>query len=192
MKSVNSSRHFHGGHRLRVSRIRVRLWLRIAVLSIAGLFLAGFMVVYVGMPLWARHELLPAGSPAPSVRLSDTGGKTVDVFAVADGRPVLINFFDTECPECRTEVPTLCRVVRDHPEIYIVGVESAGHGAVAVNSFRRANGQGCLGIPLLLDPGHRVTDAYQVAGTPTAYLVKNGRISASAVGADEIGALVGK
>jgi peroxiredoxin len=150
---------------------------------------AGYLAVEVVLPLVAGAHLLSAGSAAPAISLRDDLGKQHDVFTEAHGRAVLIDFFDTDCDNCSAEVPALCALVRQHTDLYVVGVEAGGHGAGDVAAFARNSGGGCLTIPLLVDPGRDVSAAYGILDVPASYLVSNGKVVAAGLGADRLTAV---
>ncbi len=66
-------------------------------------------------------EPMKVGAPAPDFTLTDLGGNEVALSSLR-GRPVLLNFWATWCPPCRTEMPEFEDMHRRYPELAVVGV----------------------------------------------------------------------
>ncbi len=167
-------------------RFRWVAWLLVGILA------AGLIFFNAILPQLASHALLKVGDAAPEIHLSDDRGIAHDVFADAGARPILVEFFETDCTPCRRDVPTVCKIVGDHPDTLVVAVETSNHSAADVATFRRETGSGCFTGTLLVDPGSSVTHSYNILDTPTAYLIKNGRIAAAGVGDDGLTAVAGQ
>ena len=161
----------------------------IAVGLVLGLLTAGYIAVEVVLPIVAAGRLLAVGTAAPPIVLRDDHGVMHDVVTEAHGKPVLVDFFATDCENCTAEVPALCSLVRAHTDLYVVAVEAGDHSAADVAAFARNNGGGCLGIPLLLDPGRTVSSSYEVVDVPAAYLLRNAKVAAAGLGEDHLSAV---
>lgn len=108
------------------------------------------------------------GKPAPVFRLPVLGGHP-PVFSVADlrGRPVLVNFFASWCPDCRLEQPYLLQLAReDHVPIYGVDYKDTRRGV------RRM--LGTLGDPyrkVILDRAGNMGINWGVYGVPATFVL---------------------
>lgn len=127
---------------------------------------------------------IPAAPPAPTLRLKDSDDQMVDLTQF-QGRVVLVNFWATWCPPCRTEFPSLGRVrerfPRDHFEVIAVNV---GEEAETVFSFT-----GDTGFPVVYDTDAQTMAAWGVRGLPTTFLVdRQGRLAYRATGGREFDA----
>jgi peroxiredoxin len=133
---------------------------------------------------------LPVGAPAPDFVLSGLHGETLTLSALrAAAKPVLLVFSMPGCGPCTALAPDLHRWQADHAGRLTIVVLAAGDVDV-VRSHAAEHGIGNV----LLDPDHRVADAYRFDGTPGAALVDvGGRIAAPlATGAPAIFRLVGE
>jgi peroxiredoxin len=131
-----------------------------------------------------------ARSAAPSFRLSDTSGKSVRL-ADFRGKPVVLNFWATECGGCREELPTFVDLRRAYKEmgLTVVGVsmdisysdlKSANEGWARVKPFIAAHG---IKYQIVLDDGS-AEKGFNVTALPSTYLVdRSGRIAATYIGA---------
>lgn len=153
----------------------------------------------------ARHQftLLRPVRTVPPVSLTRINGSSVD-FASLRGKVVLVNFWATWCPACRSELPALERLqmALGGTGFEVVAISVDRDGAAAVSPFlRRLN---IRRLPVYLDAGGRTWsrdgDAnapFTLYGMPISYLVDpEGRIQGYLAGdadwsSDEARALIG-
>jgi peroxiredoxin len=144
---------------------------------------AAIAVVVLGLVLVAVFALKPAdqngGSPAvvapvahhraPDFNLVSTTGQKVRLTGLK-GHPVLINFWFTNCPPCRTEMPELQRAYQElRPSgVVILGVDAIGEDAATIEAFARPLG---ITYPLLDNADQSVTRLYRIHATPTSFFV---------------------
>ena len=92
----------------------------------------------------------------------------------ADGHPLIVKFFSSNCSRCKNTLPALQRIYEDNPGIIIVGVsedESIGDARQLVEG---------LGVrfPVIYDETGRLARKYSVAKMPVTFVVaKNGNVS---------------
>jgi len=124
---------------------------------------------------------MPAGSPAPILRLKDADDKVVDL-ARYKGRVVLINFWATWCPPCRKEFPSLGRVRKlFKPGEFEVLAVNVGEDPDSVFPFT-----GITDFPVMFDRDSKALGAWSVRGLPTTFLVdRQGRLAYRATGGRE-------
>jgi len=120
------------------------------------------------------------GQPAPAFELERLDGGRLSLESLR-GRVVLLNFWATWCPPCEEEMPAMERLhqaLAGQPfELVAVSVDEDRN---AVASFRQRLG---LGFPILLDPKHQVSNAYQTFRYPESFLIDaNGRIVSHFIG----------
>ncbi len=110
-----------------------------------------------------------SGHSAPSFVLRTTSGEQVNLAALR-GHVVVINFWFTNCPPCRTEMPTLQRMYDQMARrgVTILGVDAVGEDSQTIRAFTDALG---VTYPLLVDPTSKVTRLYNVGYTPTSFFV---------------------
>lgn len=147
---------------------------RRALATLAGLAVAplksqaqsGGMAAVTGLPL------------APPLVLYDLDNKKIDLAALR-GLVVLVNFWATWCPPCRTEFPSLDRLQkRFKPSELKVLAVNVGEDTDKVFIFA-----GNANFPVLLDKDSAAMKSWPVKGLPTTYAVsKAGRLALRAVG----------
>lgn len=125
------------------------------------------------------EESPPAqGGMAPSFTLASTAGGKVSLSDLGK-QPLVINFWRTDCPPCKAEMPLLQRLVGAQSGARLVLINS-GEGGQAAQAFLRG-----LGIqqPTLLDSDLSVSRAYAVVALPTTVFVRgNGTIDRRQIG----------
>jgi len=119
--------------------------------------------------------------PAPTLALPDMDGKPVDL-ARYRGKVVLVNFWATWCPPCRTEFPSLGRVRKlFKPSEFEVLAVNVGEDPETVFSFA-----GTPDFPVLFDRNSQAMAAWSVKGLPTTLVAdRQGRLVLRAVGGRE-------
>jgi peroxiredoxin len=108
----------------------------------------------------------------PTFSLQSPAGETVHLPTYIGKKPVLLVFWATWCPFCRTAVPRLNRIdAAGKVQIIAINVEESRS---KVTSFITKNN---ITYPVVLDPDGKTANAYHVPGVP-AYVVVNtaGRI----------------
>ncbi len=148
-------------------------WPAILAISAAGLCLltcAGISLAVFFAPNLYQFSLdrssLKVGAPAPDFELAALGGGTVRLSHYR-GKPVLLTFGATWCPDCRKEAPLLEELHRSHPELVILLIDSQ-ESADAVQIFADEMG---ITHTILLDENGAVTELYQVFAIPTELFI---------------------
>ncbi len=151
-----------------------------------GLVLSAILVFGVSRGLFQPQagndsaQTIPlTGASAPGFSLQTMDGKTVQ-FTQYRGKPVLINFWATWCGPCEEEMPLIQKAADDYGQkLVILGINDDE----AIDQVRPFVQQHHLSFNILMDPGAKVTDLYQVRGFPTTYFVDaNGKIQAIQIG----------
>ncbi len=107
------------------------------------------------------------GFAAPPLDLPTLAGGTLTLASLR-GKPVLLNFWATWCPECRQELPTLQRFQREEgSRLDVVGIDVQEPRGV-VRGFVR---QRALGWTFLLDEQGVAATAYGVRVLPTSFFL---------------------
>ena len=132
---------------------------------------------------------LPVNSDAPAFSLTDLVGDTVTLEMLLErGNRLLLLFSEPGCGACDAVLPEVAQWQREYRDRLLIVPVS--RGAVKENRAKSAK----YGLQnMLLQADREVAQAYQAEGTPSAVLVKEGRIESSlAVGADAIRGLVAR
>ena len=129
-------------------------------------------------------EPIAPGHPAPLFSLPSLSDSRPVALETLRGRVVLLHFWATWCKPCEEEMPALERLLRS--------LESGGFALVTVSvdedrsqveSFRDRLK---LSLPILLDPSHEVSRAYQTYRYPESFLLdREGKVVARFVGPRE-------
>jgi peroxiredoxin/uncharacterized membrane protein YphA (DoxX/SURF4 family) len=115
-----------------------------------------------------EDEGLPADQPAPAFALSGVHGETLTLDALrAPGKPVLLVFSDPGCGPCGALLPKIAEWQREHSGVLTIAVISRGSAA---DNRARSTEHGLSHV--LLQRDREVANAYNVAGTPSAVLVR--------------------
>jgi peroxiredoxin len=127
--------------------------------------------------------VLQPGSPAPDFQLQNLDGQTVSLSSLR-GKPVMLNFWATGCPPCRTEMPFIQEVFEDEEwgqQGLVILAVNLGEPQATVKKFMEDNG---LSFTVLLDNELDVAEVYNVAYIPLTYFIdRNGIMKDRKIGA---------
>jgi thiol-disulfide isomerase/thioredoxin len=120
-----------------------------------------------------------SSGPAPDFILPNPVDDSTVSLADYGDKPVLLNFWFTDCGPCRQEIPELTAWSVAHPDIPIVGI-STDQYAPAILAARSQK----LGITYTIahDQTAEVSSDYNVSVFPTTVLVQGGEILVARVG----------
>lgn len=110
------------------------------------------------------------GQVAPDFSLETLTGETLRLSDFR-GRPVLLNFWNSWCPPCRTEMSELQQVqeaLGDRVVILAINLLYQEDRLEDVYAFVREQG---LTFPILLDRDGQVVTDYRVGSLPTSFFV---------------------
>ena len=153
--------------------------------------------LYVQLASLVRYEHMRADSDSPQFAeamakleaddakrqdadftLTDLQGKTWH-FRDLKGKVVLVNFWATWCPPCRKEMPDLQALADKFKDQGFVVLAISDEEAAKVTPFiaeRKIN------YPVLLDPGRKVNDLFQVEGIPKSFVYnREGKMVAQSI-----------
>lgn len=127
--------------------------------------------------------VLQPGKPAPDFQLQNLDGQTVALSSLR-GKPVMLNFWATGCPPCRTEMPFIQEVFEDEEwrgQGLVILAINLGEPHSTVKKFMEDNG---LSFTVLLDSELDVAEIYNVSYIPLTYFIdKNGIMKDRKIGA---------
>jgi peroxiredoxin len=110
--------------------------------------------------------------------LTDFDGKTWSLQGL-HGKVVLVNFWATWCPPCRKEMPDLEALYQDFKDQGFLILAIADEDISKVKPFIA---QQHTTYPILLDPGRKVHELFQVDGIPKSFVYdREGKLVAEAI-----------
>jgi thiol-disulfide isomerase/thioredoxin len=127
-------------------------------------------------PQLEAAELAPADSghsdstlpELPDLTLATLEGDKVSLADLA-GRPLIINFWATWCPPCRSEMPALVELYYRHADQGLVVIAvNAGETTGLVQGYADELE---LNFPVVLDPKMKAAAAFSVVSLPTTFFV---------------------
>ena len=142
--------------------------------SIAILLIgAGWIWLSQAEPNATTGGQIPApkeGFLAPEIALTDTTGAVVRLSDLR-GKPVLVNFWASWCPPCRSEMPAIQRVYSERKTdgLVVLAVNATNQdSASAALAFAEQNN---LNFPILFDQDGQASSDYQLHSLPTSYFI---------------------
>jgi peroxiredoxin len=112
--------------------------------------------------------------------LTDLHGKTWNLKDLR-GKVVLLNFWATWCPPCRKEMPdleTLYLKFKDNDPGFVVLAISDEDAAKVIPFLGERN----ITYPVLLDPGRKVNELFQIEGIPKSFVYdRSGKLVAQSI-----------
>jgi peroxiredoxin len=95
------------------------------------------------------------------------------------GKVVVLNFWATWCPPCRKEMPDLETLYRQFKDQGLVILAISDEDAGKVKPFIA---QQKVTYPILLDPGRKVNELFQIDGIPKTFVYdRNGKLVAQSI-----------
>ncbi|WP_301109255.1 peroxiredoxin [Sporosarcina sp.] len=120
-----------------------------------------------------KESGLARGDLAPDFELTTLDGKTVKLSDYR-GKKVMLNFWASWCPPCRTEMPhmeTYYKEYKDTDNMEILAVNMTKTEVNKEESAKEFVGEYGLTFPILLDKDSKVMKMYRVMAYPTTYII---------------------
>ncbi len=122
-----------------------------------------FIVLIGGIRAWQHRDMANgAAPPLTGMRLDGS----VYTLATKPGQPVLVHFWATWCPICRTEQESIAAVAHDRPNTITIAMQSGSPGEVARYLAKEG-----VNYPVLNDPEGRLASAWGVHAVPASFIV---------------------
>ncbi|MGA2509469.1 MAG: TlpA disulfide reductase family protein [Candidatus Acidiferrales bacterium] len=126
----------------------------------------------------AKLEADDARRQNANFTLTDMQGKQWSLTELR-GKVVLVNFWATWCPPCRKEMPDLDSLYQRFKDRGFVVLALSDEDAGKVKPFIAERN---ISYPVLLDPGDKVKDLFQVNGIPESFVYdRGGRLVAQSI-----------
>jgi peroxiredoxin len=153
--------------------------------------------LYISLASLVRYEHMQAQSDNPQfakalskLEAADAARQQAD-FTLSDlqgnpwhlrdlkGKVVLVNFWATWCPPCRKEMPDLQALYDRYKDQGFVVVSISDEEAAKVQPFIAERK---ITYPVLLDPGRKVNELFQVEGIPKSFVYnREGKLIAQSI-----------
>ena len=117
----------------------------------------------------------------------DMDGKTIDLATVIGTKPVMLIFWASWCPNCKTEVPKVNELVKKYQEkgMEFIGI-NVGHNDSERKARRFMDTTG-MTYPVIFDNKGKISRQYGIQGVPTILVAdKKGVIVFKNYGVPEI------
>ncbi|MFC1997020.1 peroxiredoxin family protein [Chloroflexota bacterium] len=145
--------------------------------TITSILILALGAGWIWMSAVPQGSTTPGGIPAPQeeflapdFKLNTLDGDSITLSDLR-GKAVLVNFWATWCPPCRSEMPAMQQVFDDYgpDELVILAVNSSYQDqSDDVDTFVFERG---LTFPVLLDTTGEISDQYQVNSLPTTFFI---------------------
>jgi len=110
--------------------------------------------------------------------LTDLSGKS-GTLKQLNGKVVVVNFWATWCPPCRKEMPDLEALYQQFKDQGLVILAISDEDMGKVKPFVA---QEKVTYPILLDPGRKVNELFQISGIPKTFVYdRNGKLAAQSI-----------
>ncbi|HIJ79213.1 MAG: TlpA family protein disulfide reductase [Desulfobulbaceae bacterium] len=149
--------------------------------KILSIFLVPFTLSLLLIGCDQKTQIAEEDKPAPNFTLMDTKGKTWQLNELK-GQVVMVNFWATWCPPCRSEMPSMQKIYTTLPadKFKILAILSNDDPAIADSLAKK----GGFTFPILVDPENKAAQAYGITGVPETFIVdKQGIIREKYIGA---------
>ena len=136
----------------------------------------------------APPPLLSTGSLAPVFSLPDLHSGSPVSLSAYRGKPVIVNFFASWCPDCRAELGAMAAIARTTTgRIAVIGVDSNETSGAAATGLLAAAG---ATYPVAVDAQATVASRYLVQALPVSYFLDaSGRVVGASLGPQSVSSL---
>lgn len=148
----------------RAALLRRIQWGALGLIALGVVGFALFRSSQSGVSVSGAADL---GAAAPAVQMEGFDGGTVTLEDL-EGKPLVMNFWASWCPQCVAEMPDFERVFQDvKDEVQFIGVNTRDNKGAA----ERLVDETGVTYPLASDPNGEVFTAFRGAGMPTTVFI---------------------
>jgi peroxiredoxin len=124
---------------------------------------------------------LSIGANAPNISARTLNGNTILLSKYKGKKKVIINFWATWCPPCKSEIPALEEYYKEHQsEVEIIGISIESTKREVENFVDHFD----ITFPQVLDDKDEINRLYQIQPIPTTYFIdETGKIFNQHIGA---------
>jgi peroxiredoxin len=134
-----------------------------------------FVVVMAGIRFWQQRDIV--SGPAPALQGITLAGQPYKLPA-HPARPVLVHFWATWCPICRTEQGSIAAMAHDDPTVITIAMQS-GKPEEVTRYMREQE----IAFPVLNDADGSIAASWGVHAVPASFIISpDGQIKFVEVG----------
>ena len=123
------------------------------------------------------------GKDAPNFKLESLNGR---MYKLSDfrGQTILLNFWASWCPPCKTEIPDLNEFFLEHKKEKIVVLSvNMTYAEKSIQNVKAFQNMYKIRFPVLLDQFNEMADLYGIKTIPTSFLIDaTGKIQKRIIG----------
>ncbi len=146
-----------------------------------------FLIISLLLLLPISAFALNQGDPLKAFSATDMDGKSVDLASVIGNKPIMLVFWASWCPNCRSEVPKVNALRKKFQQqgMQFLGVNVGHNDSVA--KARRFMDKYQMSYPVVFDKDSAISHEYAIQGVPTVLVAnKQGIIVFKNYGVPEI------
>lgn len=158
---------------------------RVAIFSVLASAVIVARPLFDGGSLWAQEEGIELGVQAPNASLQSLDGKPVELSQFLGKKPVVMEFWATWCPVCKSLQPKIDAAIKKYGSqvAFVTIAVSVNQSPARVAAWHKANP---IQTEMLYDAKGSATGAYDPPAT--SYLVvvnKAGKVVYTGLGKDQ-------
>lgn len=122
-----------------------------------------FVLVVAGIRFWQQRDIV--SGQAPNLRGVTLSGQPY-ILPAHPRSPVLVHFWATWCPVCRTEQSSIAALAHDDPAVITIAMQSGKPEEVV--KYMREQG---VDFPVVNDPDGSIARAWGVHAVPVSFII---------------------
>lgn len=122
-----------------------------------------FVVVVAGIRVWQQRDMV--SGVAPALQGVTAAGQPY-ILPSHPEHPMLVHFWATWCPVCRTEQSSIAAIAHDNPHVITIAMQSGKPQEVA--QYMKEHG---IDFPVVNDPGGSISSAWGVHAVPASFII---------------------
>jgi peroxiredoxin len=122
-----------------------------------------FIVVMAGIRAWQQRDVV--SGPAPALNAVTLAGQPYTL-PKHPARPLLVHFWATWCPICRTEQGSIASIAHDNPDVITIAMQSGKPEEVV-----RFMSEQDISFPVVNDPDSSISGAWGVHAVPASFII---------------------
>jgi thiol-disulfide isomerase/thioredoxin len=122
-----------------------------------------FVLLIAGIRFWQQRDMVSGAAP---VLQGVTLAGQPYTLPVHPDRPVLVHFWASWCPICRTEQSSIADIAKEYPNAITVAMQSGKSDAVTSHMHEQG-----ITFPVVNDPDGSIARAWGVHAVPVSFII---------------------